>query len=150
MRIGPVSLRLPAPTIRLRMTALYGLMFLVMGAVLLTIGYELARHNVNGHYRDEAARILGFRPDARGFDFGPYFRAIRAQLQADALHRLLIEYVFALGAMTIVAVVAGWLLAGRALRPLRQITATARRVSGENLGERIALTGPADELKELA
>ena len=34
--------------------------------------------------------------------------------------------------------------------PLREITATARRVSGENLGERIALHGPADELKELA
>ena len=52
--------------------------------------------------------------------------------------------------MTMVSVVAGWLLAGRALRPLRDITATARRVSGENLGERIALPGPADELKELA
>ena len=45
---------------------------------------------------------------------------------------------------------AGWLLAGRALRPLRDITATARRVSGENLGERIGLIGPDDELKELA
>ena len=52
--------------------------------------------------------------------------------------------------MTMVSVAAGWLLAGRALRPLRDITATARRVSGENLGERIALEGPADELKELA
>ena len=52
--------------------------------------------------------------------------------------------------MTIVSVAAGWLLAGRALRPLRDITATARRVSGENLGERIGLKGPADELKELA
>ena len=66
------------------------------------------------------------------------------------MHRLLIEYAVALGAMTIVSVVAGWLLAGRALRPLRAITATARRVSGENLGERIGLKGPADELKELA
>src|SRR5436309_1552105 len=52
--------------------------------------------------------------------------------------------------MTLVSVVAGWMLAGRALRPLRKITGTARRVSGENLGERIALHGPADELKELA
>ena len=56
----------------------------------------------------------------------------------------------ALGAMTMVSVAAGWLLAGRALRPLRDITATARRVSGENLGERISLKGPADELKQLA
>jgi len=46
--------------------------------------------------------------------------------------------------------VAGWLLAGRALRPLRRIIATAKRVSGENLNERIALQGPQDELKELA
>ena len=42
--------------------------------------------------------------------------------------------------MTMVSVAAGWLLAGRALRPLRDITATARRVSGENLGERIGLS----------
>ena len=52
--------------------------------------------------------------------------------------------------MTMVSVGTGYLLAGRALRPLREITATARRVSGENLGERIALDGPADELRELA
>jgi hypothetical protein len=52
--------------------------------------------------------------------------------------------------MTMVSVAAGWLLAGRALRPLRRITATARRVSSENLGERIGLAGPADELTELA
>jgi len=159
MRLGRVNLRLPAPTVRLRMTALYGLVFLITGAVLLTIGYELVRHNLNGtDYRRELQR-LGIVP--QGF-FGrpPAFApgstgariadAIRAQLRSDALHRLLVEYVVALGAMTIVSVVAGWLLAGRALRPLRDITATARRVSGENLGERIGLKGPADELKELA
>ena len=76
--------------------------------------------------------------------------AVRAQLRSDALHRLLVEYLVALGVMTMISVGAGWLLAGRALRPLRDITATARRVSGENLGERIGLVGPADELKELA
>jgi signal transduction histidine kinase len=44
----------------------------------------------------------------------------------------------------------GWIVAGRALRPVHAITAAARRASEENLGERIALTGPDDELKELA
>jgi signal transduction histidine kinase len=157
MRIGPASIRLPAPTIRLRMTLLYGLVFLVTGAVLLTIGYELVRHNLNGtsDYRNQL-RKLGLIPPSRPPAFGPgaaYSRiadAVRAQLRSDALHRLLIEYVVALGAMTMVSVAAGWLLAGRALRPLRDITATARRVSGENLGERISLKGPADELKQLA
>ena len=42
---------------------------------------------------------------------------------------LVIAYVLALSVMTMISVVAGWLLAGRALRPLRDITATARRVS---------------------
>ena len=73
-----------------------------------------------------------------------------AQAAAAALHRLLFEYVAALAVMTGVSVIAGWMMAGRALAPLRAITATARRVSGENLGERIGLVGPADELKELA
>jgi signal transduction histidine kinase len=160
MRLGRAAFRLPPPTIRLRLTALYGVVFLVTGVVLLTVGYELVRHNLNGAetYRDELRR-LGLAPPAyfgHPPGFGPnsstvrFANAIRAQLRADALHRLLIEYAVALGAMTIVSVVAGWLLAGRALRPLRAITATARRVSGENLGERIGLKGPADELKELA
>ena len=52
-------MKLPPPTIRLRMTALYGLVFLITGAVLLTIGYELVRHNLNapGDYRSELQRL---------------------------------------------------------------------------------------------
>jgi signal transduction histidine kinase len=137
------------------LTITYGVVFLVTGAVLLTIGYALVRHNIyDVRLRD---RVIA-RPTAPllPFPFGPspqqraFFRDLHRQLVAGALHRLLIEYVLALGAMTLISVAAGWLLAGRALRPLRAITATARRVSGENLGERIALQGPADELKELA
>jgi signal transduction histidine kinase len=151
-------MKLPARTIRLRLTAIYGIVFLISSAVLLTIGYALVRHNLIGqaNYRSEL-RKLGLLPPNTPPPIRPpgtlYFRfgaAVRDQLRADALHRLLIEYIAALGVMTAVSVAAGWLLAGRALRPLRRITATARRVSGENLGERIALRGPADELKELA
>jgi signal transduction histidine kinase len=155
--------RHPAPTIRLRLTALYGVVFLITGAILLTLGYLLVRHNLNaqGDFRRALARLglrppqgaLSFRRSSRFAPGSTDFRlaaAVAAQLRADALHRLLIEYLGALMAMTAVSVAAGWLLAGRALRPLRRITATARRVSGENLRERIALTGPADELKELA
>ena len=75
---------------------------------------------------------------------------VEHQLVNEALHTLLLQYVIALVVMTLLSSVIGWLLAGRALAPLREITATARRVSGENLRERIALHGPADELKELA
>ena len=151
-------MRWPAPTIRLRLTVLYGLVFLVTGAVLLTIGYALVRHNLDArpNFRQELQKLglpaLGppRQQFAPGSPEASVAAAARAQLRSDALHRLLGEYVLALGVMTMISVAAGWLLAGRALRPLRRITATARRVSGENLGERIGLDGPADELKELA
>jgi signal transduction histidine kinase len=153
----------PAPTIRLRLTVTYGIVFLLTGAVLLTIGYALVRHNLDSRDNFRGALLKRrVRPPAvppfngGALRFGPgspeasIVEAVRAQLRSDSLHRLLGEYLLALTVMTMIAVGTGWLLAGRALRPLREITATARRVSGENLGERIDLVGPADELKELA
>ena len=63
--------------------------------------------------------------------------------------QLLIESGIALAIMAVLSVGLGWLVAGRVLRPLRTITATARRISASSLHERLALTGPDDELKEL-
>ena len=150
--------RSPGRTIRLRLTALYTTVFLVSSAALLTIAYLLVRGNLRGnHPTREALRRLGLHP-ASGGDllFAPgspnarLVHAVSSQIINSVLHRLLAEYIGALVLITVISVVAGWLLAGRALAPLRRITATARRVSGENLGERIALRGPDDELKELA
>jgi signal transduction histidine kinase len=147
-----------ARTIRLRLTALYAGVFLICGAALLTIGYLLVRRNLEGHHPLHVAlRRLGMTPrEAQSTIFAPgshtdrLIHAIERQVINQALHTLLLEYVVALVLMTLLSSVIGWLLAGRALAPLRDITATARRVSSENLGERIALRGPDDELKELA
>ncbi len=152
-------MRLRARTIRLRLTLIYGGVFLVSSAALLTVGFLLVRHNLDHHhsFRSEVVGLgnavyksLFGRPPA---PLTPSVRAFQAgyhQAVAAALHRLLLEYAGALVVMTGVSVALGWWIAGRALGPLRAITATAQRVSGENLGERIALQGPEDELKELA
>jgi len=58
--------------------------------------------------------------------------------------------VVVLAIMTLVSIALGWLVAGRVLRPLRSMTATARQISERNLDERLALTGPRDELRDLA
>ncbi len=55
----------------------------------------------------------------------------------------------ALAIMTVISVALGWLVAGRALRPVREMTAAAQRISEDSLHERLALRGPEDELKEL-
>ncbi len=153
----PRTRRTPAPTIRLRLTALYGTVFLITGAALLTVGYVFVRTNLRTHHSLRAELIrLGIRPVRGEFGFPPgsstgkLIHTVQNQILGGALHRLLIEYAVALVAMTAISVLIGWLLAGRALAPLREITATARRVSSENLGERIDLPGPADELRELA
>ncbi|HEX7995126.1 MAG TPA: histidine kinase dimerization/phospho-acceptor domain-containing protein, partial [Streptosporangiaceae bacterium] len=77
--------------------------------------------------------------------------AAAAKKQRDhALHSLLLFSALGLGIMTVLSGGAGWIVAGRVLRPVRIITGTARRASEENLGERIGLAGAKDELKELA
>jgi signal transduction histidine kinase len=144
----------PAPTIRLKLTVIYGVVFLITGAILLTIGYVLVRHNLNARLDySEALRKLGLSAPVLHHHAPPdqaIVAAVHAELRGEALHQLVVDYTLALAGMTLISVGAGWLLAGRAMRPLREITATAQRVSGENLGERIGLTGPADELKVLA
>ncbi|HET9094508.1 MAG TPA: ATP-binding protein [Solirubrobacteraceae bacterium] len=150
-------MRLRARTIRLRLTLIYGGVFLISSAALLTVGFLLVRHNLDHRhsFRSESVglaqsvyrSLFGRLPgalDIRAFQAG-YHQAVSA-----ALHRLLFEYVAALVVVTGVSVGLGWWIAGRALAPLRAIISTAQRVSGENLGERIALQGPEDELKELA
>jgi signal transduction histidine kinase len=67
-----------------------------------------------------------------------------------ALGKLLVFSLAGLGVMTVASGGLGWFMSGRVLRPVRVITETARRASEEHLGERLALTGARDELKELA
>jgi signal transduction histidine kinase len=82
--------------------------------------------------------------------------AERAQLLSQAHVRIsyderevLIISAVALAVIAVAAGVIGWVIAGRVLRPLRTITAAARRISASSLHERLALHGPDDELREL-
>jgi signal transduction histidine kinase len=70
-------------------------------------------------------------------------------VRVETLRQLLWTWSALIGLMAVAAGVFGWLLSGRMLRPLRDITGTARRLSVENLHERIGLDGPRDELREL-
>ncbi|MER5431652.1 HAMP domain-containing sensor histidine kinase [Streptomyces sp. NPDC002588] len=81
-------------------------------------------------------------------------RAAAQQLRADfrkrTLKPLLVGGSVALGLFAAGGLLIGWLVSGRTLRPISRITATARRVADRSLHERIGLTGPHDELRELA
>src|SRR4051812_48486914 len=128
------------PTVRLRMTLLYAGVFFVAGALLLSVSYVLVRNNLT----DPAAAGTAAPGDWQ------LQQTISHELAADALGKLRTQYAIALAAMTGLSVLLGWGVAGRVLRPLQRITATAQRVSQDTLDERIGLEGPRDELKELA
>ena len=84
---------------------------------------------------------------------GAYYAGTAAGMQAlrqNTLAKLLGFWLIGLGIMTVASGGLGWFMAGRVLRPVRVITETARRASEQHLGERLALTGATDELKELA
>ncbi|UQX04664.1 HAMP domain-containing sensor histidine kinase [Streptomyces sp. RerS4] len=71
-------------------------------------------------------------------------------MHAQQDHRLLAGSLIALVVMVGFSLLLGRILAGRVLRPLRLITAATRRISAENLHQRLAVAGPVDEVKELA
>lgn len=64
-------------------------------------------------------------------------------------HQLLVGSAVAVAILIPIALAAGWIVAGRFLRPLRAITATAKAISAGNLHQRLDLGDPADELTEL-
>jgi signal transduction histidine kinase len=142
-------MRLPRRTARLRLTVLYGAVCLVFGAILLAVTYlltwgalTLTAHPVpTGSSQSRAATSVQQENQGQ-FPGGSEQITIDRQL-------LLTRSGIALVIVSAAAVAAGWLLAGGVLRPLRTITAAARRISASSLHERLALQGPDDELKEL-
>jgi signal transduction histidine kinase len=147
-------LRLPRRTARLRLTALYGGLFLICGVSLLTITYLLFERasSARGTRRVTVAPTNGGigLPTAQKLHAEAAQRAsVEAAQRASDLHQLLINSGIALGIVALVAIVLGWLVAGRVLRPVRDITATARRISATNLHERLALEGADEEFKQL-
>ncbi len=164
MRLHSYPARLPRRTVRLRLTALYGALFLASGAGLLAITNILARswpppsivalprhHPSPGHTGNSAATQqeqvqVAHQAQAQ---FAHQLQAQVTWQHAAALNQLLVESAIALGLMAIASVALGWLVAGRVLRPLRDMTAAARAISEDNLSERLAVPGPGDELKDL-
>jgi signal transduction histidine kinase len=70
--------------------------------------------------------------------------------KTDAVGQLVGESAVGVAVMVPLAGLLAWYLAGRSLRPVRSITAAARRTSADRLSERLALSGPKDEITELA
>ena len=116
------------PTLRGQLTLLYGGLLAALGGVLL----------------------LGLVPlqGTASVQQGPHAAAVSAALNAAIREKQIIGAIL-LPVVVLLAVVGGWLIAGRLLRPLRTITATARDISASNLNRRLDLGAREDEFAEL-
>ncbi|MGW7431113.1 ATP-binding protein [Streptomyces sp. NPDC054861] len=131
-------------TIRTRIALVYGGVFVVLGGCLLGVVNLLSRAGTEGEAEAIAARVRVVAP----------FETVTAYRLSDDVSRAAGEQMLmwswlALVVMAFGAVAVGWWTAGRMLRPVHEMTARARRISERNLHERIAASGPDDELKEL-
>ncbi|MEN3309012.1 MAG: hypothetical protein V7603_5214 [Micromonosporaceae bacterium] len=162
--------RLPRLTIRSRLTLVYGGLFLLAGLLLLGVTYVLVSQRVpDGNQTITSGTLSSGQPTAPASSgHGPTDTQGQGQGQSqtlvteatdktrhDALGALLTQGGIALVVVGAAAVAFGWLIAGRLLRPLHQVTETARRIAeapaaDRGLHERIALDGPRDEITDLA
>ncbi|MBG6090990.1 HAMP domain-containing sensor histidine kinase [Actinomadura viridis] len=147
-------------SVRARLTLVYGALFLVSTTVLVVTLYALTARAIEDRFGSNPISTVrpsvveeiitsGDRARAIGAAKAELARQLEAQKQ-EVLAQLLQTSLLMLLAFGLVAVLIGYLVAGRMLRPLHTVTATARRLSESNLHERIALAGPQDEIKDLA
>ena len=143
--------RLFRRSVRLRLTGLYGVLFVLSGAVLLAIASGLALSGSTSKVAagSQAAGSPGTALSRANHRIRDLQALVNYRNTSSVSHQLLIASVIALGIMAVASVAFGWIIAGRALRPVRDMTAAAQRISADNLHERLAVSGPADELKDL-
>jgi signal transduction histidine kinase len=149
-------------TARARLTALYGGLLLVAGSGLVASVYFLMRRSLADRLPGAMVKAVPIasgrtqetswlRSASAGKPQAIQIRLAATTAAKDTTYeQLLIVSLVALAIFSIVSVFLAWWMAGRVLRPVHTITATARRLSGENLGDRIALKAPPGELKDLA
>jgi signal transduction histidine kinase len=133
------------PTLRLRLTLLNGILLVGAGAVLVLLAWLLVGDAL--HPADELrAGTQVTLQDGRVLDALAWQR----DLVDRASQELLVKALVALFAIGLIGIAGAYAVAGRALRPLHHVTATARRLGEETLDERIRYSGADDEVAELA
>ncbi|GLY24269.1 HAMP domain-containing sensor histidine kinase [Micromonospora sp. NBRC 101691] len=144
-------------SIRFRLTVLYStLLFALAGAGLLVAYVAVDRavdpKPVTKRYE---AQLVKLKSDGRTVPTGTTIEVAEVQQIEGEVNLRLMETLrdyslVALGGLFVASLGIGWVLSGRALRPAGAIARAAREIQATDLSRRIRLTGPRDELRDLA
>jgi signal transduction histidine kinase len=132
-------LQLSAQSARLRLTLMYSGMFLLLGTAVVVIIFVVVLTTTGS----SVAAAVSATPGS------PALHSAATQQHSADIARLLAVSWLTLALTAAASALLGWFAAGRVLRPLRNMTATARTISAGNLHQRLALSGPEDEFKQL-
>lgn len=133
-------------TARARLTLLFSALIALSGAALAVIVIVLTFTPATTSVpKPPPGKVVIDKADVQEFATD-----VKAQARLELLDRLVTGAGIGIGVLTVASAGLGWLLAGRVLRPVRVVSGTARRLSEQNLHERIPVTGPDDEMRELA
>ena len=144
-------------TIRVRLALTTSLWLSVISAVILAGVYFALSTTIDAAPLDPVT-VKKFDRKSDGtmvYRVGESFQAadlesVQRAVNYSTLETLRSYSLLALGAIFLISLVVGWFVAGRLLRPVGEITATANRLSASDLSQRINATGPRDELRTLA
>jgi len=133
-------------SIRFRLTAVwsilvFGLAALVVGGIYLGLQYSLNNQKISAT-AFQVGGITFIQPDQA--------QLVQRSVNERALDALRVYSFWALLALFFTSLVVGWIVSGRMLRPLGEISNTVREIQASDLKQRINLGGPNDELRQLA
>lgn len=133
-------------TVGLRFTILYSAAFLASGTGLLVLAAAFSGVKFSSVAPAPGQVPTGGAAERRISEL----EAQLAEVNADHARQLLLGSLLALAVMAAVSLLVGRAMAQRVLRPLRTITTATRGISAEDLDRRLAVSGPDDEVKDLA
>lgn len=139
-------------SIRFRLSVLYSSVVFGLGGAILGVTYYLVRRTLSRlpFTLDSRIATINGRPIiVQNIDVDTA-QLVQQAITQRAVELLANHSIIALGVLFVLSLIVGWVIAGRALRPVARITSVAQEISASDLSRRIAYSGPPDELSRLA
>ena len=142
-------------SIRFRLSVQYSALVFGLGGALLGLVYLAIQRGL----RSETMMADLWEGRRVVLDSGqevilPHYREIEVRAIESIYNEIVLDEVarftlIAIGLLFLLSMVVGWVMSGRVLKPVGEITSVARAIQASDLSRRIALDGPDDELKRL-
>ena len=143
-------------SIRFRLSVQYSALVFGLGGALLGLVYLAVQRGLRSQTM-MAELWTGRRVvlDSGQIVFLPHYEEVEVYAIESIYNKIVLNEVarftiIAVVLLFLLSLIVGWVMSGRVLKPVNEITDVAREIQASDLSRRIALEGPDDELKRLA